>query len=265
MTTLFDRPKGLKFTDMAIWIDNNFYKPDCDYNKAYKYMYLLAYMLACKSKYFKNTLDYEGYAAFLAYCTFERMKKSKIKSVLNYMKSIKYFRKIAYEETMYSEMIDTNFDQNFNSDKLIENTKTTYERNKRDILELYINDSIESFNKIILNNIPKIYLNKKLIYKRIYISCMLSFIDRITLPKILGDRANLKSNIVDYYTKHLDNESVKLWHLDDSYKNIIIIILNKSYKEFIDLVKDTIDDIKVSDKEMGDIWSSGFDINETDS
>ena len=268
MNYVFKKPKGLKFTDLAIWIDNNFYKPNCDYEKAYEYMYILAYMLACKSKYFHNTSDYQGYAAFLAYSTFNTMKKKQIKSVLNYMKSIKYFRKIMYESSAYSEMIDTEYDTKFNADKLIENTKSSYENNKRDILEIYIKDSINSFTSTIKKNIPKIYKQNKQIYKKLYISCLLSFIDRITLTIKLNESYKynfdkyMTFNNVNYLLKKLDRNSVILWHLTKEYENIIRIILNKSYKVFIDEVKEAIDDIKVSDKEMSDIWATGFD-NET--
>lgn len=259
MNYVFNKPKGMKFTQLAMWVDDNFYKPGCDYGKAYEYMYILAYMLACKSKYFHNTHDYQGYAAFLAYSTFEAMKRKQIKSVLNYMKSISHFRKLMYERAMFSEMVDTEYDKNFNSDKLIENTKSSYESNKRGILEIYIQDSIASFSKIIRNNIPNIYRGNKLVYNNLYISCLLSFIDRITLTLRLNDSYKnnfsnfLTFNNVNYLLKKLNKNSVILWHLPNDYENIIRIILNKSYSEFIDEVKEAIDDIKVSDKEMNDI------------
>lgn len=268
MNYVFNKPKGMKFTQLAMWIDENFYKPDCDYEKAYEYMYILAYMLACKSKYFHNTHDYQGYAAFLAYSTFETMKRKRVKSVLNYMKSIKYFRKIMYENSTYSEMIDTEYDKNFNNDKLIENTKSSYESNKRDILEIYIQDSINSFSKTIKYNIPKIYKGNKLVYNNLYISCLLSFIDRITLTLRLNDSYKnnfsncLTFNNVNYLLKKLNKNSVIRWYLPAEYDNIIRIILNKSYSKFIEEVKEAIDDIKVSDKEMSDIWATGFE-NET--
>jgi len=72
-------------------------------------MYLLGYMLASKAKYFTNIDDYDGYACYLAYDTFSRMKnpsKVRIKSVLNYMKSVMYFRKMSYQNETFAEIID---------------------------------------------------------------------------------------------------------------------------------------------------------------
>ena len=89
----------MRYVDLAIYIDNNIYEEDCDKEKIFEYMYVLAYMLASKARYFNNSEDYDGFATFLAYSTYQRMfdtDKARIKSVLNYMKSIMYFRKISY-------------------------------------------------------------------------------------------------------------------------------------------------------------------------
>jgi len=82
-------------------------------NIAYSYMYLLATMLASKHKYFDNQKDYEEFAAILAYDTYKRMsnvKKGKIKSVLNYMKSIISFRRIGYNFQKRQKIIDPQYD-----------------------------------------------------------------------------------------------------------------------------------------------------------
>ena len=49
MSALYSKPKGMKYVDLAIWIDNNFYEPDCDRNKAFEYMYIHDF------KYFWNS------------------------------------------------------------------------------------------------------------------------------------------------------------------------------------------------------------------
>lgn len=72
-------------------------------------MYLLAEMLAYKHHYYTNKVDYDEYAFILACDTFQRMidtTKTPIKSVLNYMKSIMYFRKTAFDSQRYQEAID---------------------------------------------------------------------------------------------------------------------------------------------------------------
>ena len=81
-------------------------------DKAFTYMYLLAYMLASKAKYFKNLNDYDGFAYSLAFSTYSRYmdpNKKKIKSVLNYMKSIMYFRKLTYDRETFCEVINPEY------------------------------------------------------------------------------------------------------------------------------------------------------------
>ena len=70
-------------------------------------------MLAAKQKYFKTQSDYEEFASMLAYSTYQRMmnkEKSKIKSVLNYMKSVLYFRKCAFDVQKQQRIVDPKFD-----------------------------------------------------------------------------------------------------------------------------------------------------------
>lgn len=35
---LINKPKDITYTQMSIWLDANFYKEDCDYEKAYIYL-----------------------------------------------------------------------------------------------------------------------------------------------------------------------------------------------------------------------------------
>lgn len=93
MAARYTKPKGMKYTDLCIYIDNNIYKPNCDINLIFQYMYIIAYMLASKAKYFTNLDDYDEFAYYLALAAYKRMTdkdKVPIKSVLNYMKSIMY-------------------------------------------------------------------------------------------------------------------------------------------------------------------------------
>ena len=70
-------------------------------------------MLAAKQKFFTVQRDYEEFSSLLAYNTFERLTsqdKPKLKSCLNYMKSILYFRRGSYEISKHQKIIDPKFD-----------------------------------------------------------------------------------------------------------------------------------------------------------
>lgn len=262
---LFKKPKDVRYVDMAIWIDNNFYNEDCDYDKAYTYMWLLAYMLACKAKYFNSKSEYEEFASLLAYSTYQRMinkDKVKIKSVLNYMKSIMYFRKAMFDSQRHQEIINPDYD-NWDASSFKERYRSILEKSNRDRLISDVLDILKETSSVIKSNIPKTYKSNKVLYKNIYISCLLSMINNLTLPTKLESYLEDKLkrypsfNEAKYYKKHLDNEII-LWHLHDNMKTIIRMILNKTNKYLINEIKDISDDFKVSDNEFNDIVSSVF-------
>ena len=275
MNTLFKKPNNMRWVDLAIWIDDNFYKKDCDMSTAYEYMYLLALMLATKRRYFTSQEDYEEFASILAYDTFKRMSnpdKSKVKSVLNYMKSIISFRRIAYNSQRRQKIIDPQFDVEWDPVAYTEIKKDAYEASNRDILFEGVNDVLKSVPKIIKQNIPKVFKSNLLEYENIYKSCLLSMLTRVTLPDSYNNK--LMNKLDDYpnfdevkfYKKYLDDEII-LWHLSDRFSNVVRVVLNKTYNQITDNIKELSNDIKVSDVDFANIMSSGFTVggsNETD-
>lgn len=266
MNTLFKKPKEMRWVDLAIWIDENFYKKDCDYSTAYEYMYLLAYMLATKRRYFNSQEDYEEFAAVLAYDTFKRMsstKKSKVKSVLNYLKSIMSFRKIAFNAQRRQKIIDPQFDVEWDPVAYTELQKDAYETSNRDILSEGVIDLLSITSSVIKNNIPKVFKIDKIEYNNIYKSCLLSMINRVTLPNVYFDKLDNKLDNypnfdeVKFYKKYL-NDDIILWHLDSRFENIVRLILNKTNNYLISEIKGLSDDIKISDVDFSNIMSSGF-------
>ena len=272
---LFKKPENVTYTQMCIWIDNNFGKEDCDYNKAYEYMWLLSYMLAAKQKYFRNELDYEEFSSMLANEVFQRLldkDKKPIKSVLNYMKSILFFRKCMYDATNRQKIIDPKYDD-WDGLSYIEKSKNIYESNLHNE-ELYqgIVETLEACPSIIKKCIPKLYKADSVEYKNIYISCLLSMINKVTLPeyynKKLEEKLDNNSNfdVAKFYTKYLDNDII-LWHLPKSMYNVIIVILNKVNNLMVDEIKGLSNSIKVSEADFNSIMSSAFQTggsNETD-
>lgn len=89
-------------------------------NLIFEYLYHLSKMLAFKSKFFNKNQYYEDFAIYLATDVYFRIKNpkqfeideikgapklSKIKSSLNYLKSVLYPRKIAFEQNAYSQVM----------------------------------------------------------------------------------------------------------------------------------------------------------------
>lgn len=262
---LFNKPDDVRYVDMCIYIDNNFYTDHCDYNKAYTYMWFIAYMLAAKQKLFNNVNDYEDFASMLAYSTYQRMtnkNKSEIKSVLNYMKSVIHFRKMTFESQKQQKIIDSKFDD-FDSMAYVERLKSVYESSNRDALFDGVKETLERVPSIIKDCIPKVFKSDKVEYNNIYISSLLSFINRITLPSVYDEKLKVKLdsmphfNEVKYYKKYLDNDII-LWHLPDSMEMVIVTIINKANGIIINEINDLTDSVKLSESDFNGIMASGF-------
>ena len=266
---LFTRPKGVSYTAMCIWVDENISKPDCDDEKAYKYIWLIANMLACKAKYFGSRwLDYNDFSSYLANDVYFRLKdtkKKKIKSVLNYMKSILYFRKCAYCDETYSEVIDVKKSQydKFNEDLFKDRYKNSLESYNHVMLEMQIEDIMEDLPNIIKSNISSVYKSDKKLYENIYISSLFTMINRITLPNSKLEfltskyRIHSKFDDIQYYVKNRDNNIIS-WHIPEEIQNIVSVIVSRSYNTIIDNIKEAMDSNKMEDDEYASILASGF-------
>lgn len=255
---------NVRYVDMAIFIDNNFYTESRDDETCFIYMYHLAKMLSYKKKYFKSEIDYDGFAMYLAVDVWNRMCKDHIKSVLNYMKSILYFRKIQYENETYSEMIDPTFDKNWDTGKYIEVNTSNYESKNKERSQFYVYECIKSIPTYIKQSIPSIYKKTGMWYN-IYISSLLSIISSLTLPPEKEEAKN--KNLVEkprfdeanFYRKYFKLNKIILWHLPNSMEDVIKLVLNKTFNKLYDNLKDVIADSKMSEKEFNDISASAFD------
>lgn len=268
MNPLFKKPKDVRFVDMAIWIDNNIYKEDCDMDKAFTYMYLLAYMLASKAKYFNTITDYDGFAYFLAYSTYSRYKdqsKKPVKSVLNYMKSIMYFRKLTYDRETFCEVINPEYNTNWDENKYKNSRINSLEsQNRTNLIQLSIQDIFSDIPKIIFKNIPKIYFSDNLIKNNIYKSTLLSLLSSYTLPQEfqikLQKKLEEKSTFdeASFYKKHLTKDII-LWHLPDSMESVVRLVINKTNQDLIELIRGLSDEIKVTEYDLDLMFKSAYE------
>lgn len=95
---LYYKDPKLKYTDMCIYFDWNFYTEDRDEEKLYKYLYLVAIMVARnKPKIIQDIAsirnwswdEFGAYAAGIIWCRIEKKlweEGIKVKSILNYTK-----------------------------------------------------------------------------------------------------------------------------------------------------------------------------------
>ena len=96
---LYRKPENLKYTSMAIYIDENVYDPSYDPETIYQYLYFLSLMLSRKQNLFNIEDEYEEFAISYASQLYLRLtnkqqfeydsdgepRMKRIKSILNYM------------------------------------------------------------------------------------------------------------------------------------------------------------------------------------
>lgn len=251
---LFKKP-NIKYTDMCIYVDSivNREEPptEQELNKCFEYIYHIGFMLAHKHKYFNKSYYYEEFAIFLATEVMYRLffnpklketsedgepSLTKIKSVLNYIKSILYARKVMFEQQAYSQQIlknseESNFSYAYNED--------LYQSLKETDVSLYFNSISKTVKHIVYNK--NFYKNDKILMKNIYVSCLLTVLNGITFTeydilKLNNTYSSIESKyrlLGRLYSKNRDNALV-LYHLDKNYSDYIRVLVNKVYKQIKD-------------------------------
>ena len=238
--TYYEKPSNITYTQMCIWIDENAYKEDCDEYTLFTYLYHISRMLAYKKRYFEKAAYYDDFAVLMATRIFMRFKNKKqflkekkldkIRSVLNYAKSILHSTKVLFEEQYYA--------QNY----VCAPDDEPFDYSLHDSVLSYIDDLKISDFKSYLGDIVK--TSKEFIYKlphkskseidNIYTSCMLSFLNSVVLSNKNKEKLNsliedgkLTPDYLDKLYKSERENSVILYHVDSSLKPYIQVIVNE--------------------------------------
>lgn len=245
---IYKKP-DMKYTEMAMWIDSHVYTDDCDPNTLFEYIYHLVNMLAHQAGYFRNHQYYDDFALTGATRVFLRLtnpkqnevnedgtpKMEKIKSVLNYIKSIIYPMKVTFEQENYSQ--NKPYDE--------QSGEVIYDL--MDNFRYYINESVDKMSTLdfnlylrdlsktardFLSKIPQKKNSSE--WLNIYTSCMLSFLNQVTLNnknkeriKRLGDIILQKPQLLTRIYKEERVDSIILFHLDESMRGYITVLVNR--------------------------------------
>lgn len=241
------KPKDVTYTQMCIWCDENAYKDDCDTEKLYQYLYLIALMLAHKKKYFNHQQLYDEFALYVATRVYFRIhnpkqyiilddgtpKMLKIKSVLNYIKSILYPCKASYETETYAQITLQNAENelaiSFNFDDEIQESLSDIEVCE---FRIYLQTIIKTIKKLLERIRPRY---SKVDWTNIYLSCLLTILAQITVDNDLANKF-CKNGLIELTDLEklykIQSQEVVLFHIDDSMKSLIKVLVNE--------IKDTI-------------------------
>ena len=237
----YNKPEDVTFTQMAIWIDDHVYTDDIDEAQLYEYLYHLSNMLAGQNSYFKTALEYDHFSLYCASRLFQRLfntrqyeldsnnqpKMKQIKSILNYIKKVIYPYKVDFE--LEFKLENKNLDVinigSFNLGSHMVETATLFDRVEFSLAL----DSVAQIVKSHLKKIPKRKDSSE--WQNIYLSCMLTLLDSITLSRgMISKYESLKLHKDDYLDScyvELRYKDPILYHLPEGMKNYIYVLVNE--------------------------------------
>ena len=229
----YRKPSNIKYTEMCIYVDQNIYQPNCDYEKCFEYIYHIYYMLAFKKRLFKNSKDYDEFALYAAATLLVRYKSPKksndpIKSILNYAKSSVYGLSINFQRKWYKELLN---------EYSVEETAL---QNLREVLIERVVDSnkwlakveVDTYFKYASRTIKQIiqespYINDSTICHNLYLSILLTFIASVSLNKNNRKRLlNTKVDIEVIYAQEADD--IILFHLPQEFYNYVQVLTRRA-------------------------------------
>ena len=172
------------------------------------------------------------------------------------------------EDFKYSEVIDPyqnkdNDHKNYMDNYLyIEELKSNLESTYRPNLIKEVIDEINNLPKLIKRVCKQSKFTDKRLLNNLYISCLLSFLNNLTLNNKALKELNLRKKkhtnteyfITTLYQKEVDDEII-LWELSDDYSDIVRLLLSRIKKLFIKEIVEIQNSYKIPDYFTGSIFS----------
>ena len=287
MAVTFNKPKGLKYTDMCIYIDKNLpliveqgKNPTVE-DKIYEYLYHIVYALARKGMYFRHFKDYDEFALFAAGDFFMKLRKKQrdagkvirgkevkpVKSCLNYIKAVIYPFKVNYQNASFSGVFnpEVGYDTGTLNSILKDKIRTSYNSD----LETCFTDNIKRVPQMLLDILKRSpYRNDKILIHKLYMSCIMTLIDEFTLKnsvkrrlgnqKFKGD-LHKAGNFEKAYLANKSSENPIMWHLEESgLEDYVKFLVRKIKLDFSKELHEDIHKFDLSDNLIDDIISSSY-------
>lgn len=255
---LFKRPKDLRIVDMCQIVDKLIQQDEWtekEKDDIVRYLYFIIYSISKKKNYFHDVNDCDDFSIYFAEQLYYRFTSrdrglDKIVSCLNYIKPILYGRILNWQQNdKFIELLeDCNSTEKYNLGHYIdpiaykEQIKDEIDYNGRDVLIKSIKSEIESLPKLVKKVCSLTqFKNDKVITNNLHISVLLSLLNGITLVSKLEENIKQKREnntlrdnyLIENRLKNI-NDSIILWHLDDTYKDIVKVLINRVKVMFSD-------------------------------
>lgn len=265
----------MKYTEMAIFIDNNIRNFDdkSAQEKCFEYMWHLFYILAVKGRFFTSNRDYDEYAIYGATRMYLRYTKEgteqgknlkPIKSCLNYIKKVLYPMKVNYQKTFFGQVIRSED----SPDGTVTQLKDDLVQEARNANNMFLHVDYEECLSKVCETIKNVlatspYQKDLALMHNLYLSCLLTLLKMLTISNRNKERIHKKvnralpvDNLLDqiYYEEMSDD--VVLYHIDDTLTNYVLTLVARIKKEIVKDLRDIIGQHESSDQVVRDIMMS---------
>lgn len=271
----YNKPTDKTYVEMCIYFDEHIYGEYRDDNILYQYLYHIIYMLACKKRYFNSWDEYDAFALYMATKVYLRYinpehqgPEDRIKSVLNYCKTLLYPTKVDFQKETYAERFgsDPNRDDDFSilESDMVDSVQSSHINN-----ELMMEDLINEFkglSKLIWREVNRTpYSTDDVLRRRLFMSTLITLIKGLTLNN------SVKSKLQKKTEKGLDTESTvlevlykeretstTLWRLDVKYTGIVAMLAFKVRKQCGENIHLVRREFELSDKDVSAVLASAY-------
>ena len=280
---MINSQRGRRTVDLCIYVDNNAYNPDVDKEQLFDALYNIAYSVSFKHKMLPKFEDYEPFALFAASKLYMRLtnpkqflpdddpkKLKKVKSILNFLKTTLYPMVVDYQQENYAQRFSLEDER----EDLVETAKDlrhevvkSVSKQYTDILridfEYYLNKICYTI-KGFLKTTP--YAEDKLTLHNLYLSCLMTLINQITLCNVNKERLQNKidkgyrtDDFINRIYKEEQLTSVVVYHLNPSMKNYISTLVCRIRKLIINDLRDLIGAAQPTDAVVQAVMSSSLE------
>lgn len=243
---------------MCIWVDENAYTDNVDEVRLYEYIQVIIDTQAKKKKFFKYKDEYFDFSVYFATKLFMRYRDKRqdnvdeggnreldrIKSVSNYVQQTIFFNKLLFmKEEKNAGRSCAQYDAGSNY-CLKDSIAETLNQLKSIEFSSAMNNVADTARKFI-SKIP--YKNGSIEWHRIYMSCLLTIMNYVTLSSEREKRVTRSNGggQINYrcINKQFQSErlsGVKLYRLDSDMSQYIYVLTNKLMKEIAHDLSETL-------------------------
>ena len=273
--------KGKRVVDLCKWIDENAYKENVDKEILFDSLFRCVTLICIKNKLFSNWSDYEPFGLYASTRLYLRLinekqfqldensepKMKRIKSILNFIKKtlrpmIVDFQQKAFKEEFRPEIHGEDFINSL-KDGLLYQARCQFSDKIASECVSYFESLPKTVWQVVMQT-P--YQNDKLITHCLYVSCLLTLLNQITLSnhnkRTLKEKLDKNFKVDEFVNIVYDDESkdaTLLYGIDESLKNYVATLVNIIKNNICVDLKHIVGDNQPTDAVLDAVISSQYE------